>query len=373
MPGSKFAQRVLDIDISGIRKMFEGAGPNSINLGLGQPDFDTPQHIKQAAIDAINEGFTGYTAGPGIPELRQALSSKFKAENNFDASPEEIIVTSGASEALELAIASLVDPGNEVLIANPGFVSYNSLVSLMGGRVASLPLADDLTISPEIVLEKISPKTKAMIINSPANPTGAVQSKSDMKAFAQIADDYGITLISDEVYEHFIYEGEHVSPAQFSDNVITINAVSKTFSMTGWRIGYVAAKKEYTEQMIKVHQYVQACANSIAQKAAFAALAGPMDSVFTMRDEFKARRDMLVEGLNSIGLNCASPKGAFYAFPEVPEGSTSGEVASKLVSNGVIVVPGTAFGDRGEGHIRLSYASSKDKLKSALDIMEKVL
>ena len=373
MPDSKFAQRVLGIDISGIRKMFEGAGPNSINLGLGQPDFDTPQHIKQAAIDAINDGFTGYTAGPGIPELLQALSSKFKDQNNFEVAPNEIIVTSGASEALELAMASLVNPGDNVLIANPGFVSYNSLVHIMGGSVTPLPLADDLTISPDVVMENVSPKTKAVIINSPANPTGAVQSKSDMKAFAEIADDHNITIISDEVYEHFIYEGEHVSPAQFSDNVITINAVSKTFSMTGWRIGYVAAKKEYTEQMIKVHQYVQACANSIAQKAAYAAVSGPMDSVYTMRDEFKARRDMLVEGLNSIGLKCESPKGAFYAFPEVPEGTTSAEVASKLISNGVIVVPGTAFGDRGEGHIRLSYASSMDNLKQALDIMEKVL
>ncbi|SFM69853.1 pyridoxal phosphate-dependent aminotransferase [Methanolobus profundi] len=373
MAGSKFAQRVLDIDISGIRKMFEGAGPNSINLGIGQPDFDTPQHIKQAAINAINEGFTGYTAGPGIPELREALSSKFKTENNFEVSTDEIIVTSGASEALELAIASLVDPGDEVLIADPGFVSYNSLVHLMGGRVTPLPLSDDLTISPESVLENLSPKTKAMIINSPANPTGAVQSKADMKAFAQIADDHDITIISDEVYEHFIYEGEQVSPAQFSDNVITVNAVSKTFSMTGWRLGYVAARKEYTDQMIKVHQYVQACANSIAQKAALAAVTGPMDSVFAMRDEFKARRDMLVEGLNAAGLNCASPKGAFYAFPEIPEGMTSGEVASKMISNGVIVVPGTAFGARGEGHIRLSYASSMDDLRNALDIMKKVL
>ena len=315
MPESKFAQRVLDIDISGIRKMFEGAGPNSINLGIGQPDFDTPQHIKQAAIDAINEGFTGYTAGPGIPELRQALVSKFKNENKFDVSPDEIIVTSGASEALEIAIASLVGPGDEVLIANPGFVSYNSLVSLMGGRVVPLPLADDLTISPEDVVEKISSKTKAMIINSPANPTGAVQSKSDMKAFAQIADDHGITLISDEVYEHFIYEGQHVSPAQFSDNVITINAVSKTFSMTGWRIGYVAARKEYTEQMIKVHQYVQACANSIAQKAALAAVAGPMDSVLTMRDEFKSPQGYTCRRSELNWFELCFPKRCILRFP----------------------------------------------------------
>ncbi|WP_406660422.1 pyridoxal phosphate-dependent aminotransferase [Methanolobus sp. ZRKC3] len=370
MADTKFAQRVLNIDISGIRKMFEAAGPDSINLGIGQPDFDTPQHIKQAAIDAINEGFTGYTIGSGILELREALSSKFQRENNFTVSPDEVIVTSGASEGLEIAIASLVGPGDEVLIANPGFVSYNALVEIMGGKAASLPLGDDLTIRPEDVVERITPKTKAMIINSPANPTGAVQSKADMRAFAQIADDHNITLISDEVYEHFIYEGEHVSPAQFSDNVITINAVSKTYSMTGWRLGYVAASKEYTEQMIKVHQYVQACANSVAQKAALAAINGPMDPVVEMREEFRKRRDVLVEGLNSIGLKCALPKGAFYAFPEV---SDSVEIASKLVSNGVIAVPGTAFGAQGEGHIRLSYATSMDNIKKALKIMEKVI
>ncbi len=373
MSAPKFAKRVLDIDISGIRKMFEGAGPDSINLGLGQPDFDTPTHIKQAAIDAINEGFTGYTPGPGIPELLEALSSKFRNENNFEVSAGGIIVTSGASEALELAIASLVDPGDEVMVANPGFVSYNSLVNIMGGGVISLPLAQDLTISPDDVMENISARTKAMIINSPANPTGAVQSRNDMKAFAQIADDHNITIISDEVYEHFIYEGEQVSPAQFSDNVITVNAVSKTFSMTGWRIGYVAAAQEYTEQMLKVHQYVQACANSIAQKAALAAIKGPMDPVFAMRDEFRARRDMLVKGLNELGFDCALPKGAFYAFPEIPEGTISGEIASKLIKNGVIVVPGTAFGELGEGHIRLSYASSMENLAKALDIIEKIM
>jgi len=257
-----------------------------------------------------------------------------------------------------------------VLVANPGFVSYNSLIEIMGGLSSPLPLGDDLTIRPEDVVERINPKTKAMILNSPANPTGAVQSRSDMKAFAEIADDHNITLISDEVYEHFIYEGEHVSPAQFSDNVITVNAVSKTYSMTGWRLGYVAAKQEYTEQMIKIHQYVQACANSIAQKAALAAINGPMDPVIEMREEFRKRRNVLVEGLNSIGLKCDFPKGAFYAFPEV---SDSAEVAAKLVSNGIIVVPGTAFGAGGEGHIRLSYATSMDNIKKALGIMEEVL
>jgi aspartate aminotransferase len=370
MADTKFAQRVLNIDISGIRKMFEAAGPGAINLGIGQPDFATPEHIRQAAIDAINEGFTGYTFGSGIVELREAISSKFQRENSMDISPDEVIVTSGASEALEIAIASIVNPGDEVLVANPGFVSYNSLIEIMGGKSANLPLGSDFAIRPEDVMERINSRTKAMIINSPANPTGAVQSKSDMMAFAEIADDHNITLISDEVYEHFIYEGEHISPARFSDNVITVNAVSKTYSMTGWRLGYVAAKKEYIDQMIKVHQYVQACANSIAQKAAVAAINGPMDPVIEMREEFRKRRDVLVEGLNSIGLKCDLPKGAFYAFPEV---SNSAVVAAKLVANGVIVVPGTAFGSGGEGHIRLSYATSLDNIKKALKIMEDVL
>ncbi|MDW7731578.1 MAG: pyridoxal phosphate-dependent aminotransferase [Methanolobus sp.] len=370
MANPKFAQRVLDIDISGIRKMFEAAGSDAINLGLGQPDFDTPVHIKQAAIDAINDGFTAYTYGAGIQELREAISSKFERENNFNVTPAEVIVTSGASEALEIAIASLVGPGDDVLIANPGFVSYNALVGLMGGKVSSLPLGDDLTIRPEDVVERITPNTRAFIVNSPANPTGAVQSKSDMKAFAEIADDHNITLISDEVYEHFIYEGEHVSPACYSDNVITVNAVSKTYSMTGWRLGYVAARREYTEQMIKVHQYVQACANSIAQKAAVAALNGPMEPVIQMREEFRQRRDLLVKGLNSLGMECDLPKGAFYAFPKVED---SVDVAGKLVSNGVIVVPGTAFGSGGDGYMRLSYAASQEGIKKALHIMENVL
>lgn len=370
MPGSKFADRVLNMNISGIRKMFEAAGSDAINLGLGQPDFDTPQHIKQAAIDAINEGFTAYTAGPGIVELREQLSRKFKEENSFDVDPSEIIVTSGASEALELAIASLVNPGDEVMIANPGFVSYNALVNMMGGKVAGVPLNEELTISPESIMERINPKTKAMIINSPANPTGAVQSKKDIRAFAEIADDNDITIISDEVYEHFIYEGEHISPAQFTDNVITVNAVSKTYAMTGWRIGYVAAKNEYIEQMLKVHQYVQACANSIAQKAAYAAISGPQDSVSFMREEFLKRRNVLISGLRSMGLKCVVPKGAFYAFPEVEDCNT---VASKLIANGVVVVPGTAFGENGDGHIRISYASSMPNILKALEIMEKVL
>jgi aspartate aminotransferase len=220
------------------------------------------------------------------------------------------------------------------------------------------------------VLEKITPKTKALVLNSPSNPTGAVSSRKDIKAFAEIADDKNITIISDEVYEYFIYEGEHVSPASFSDNVITVNAPSKSYAMTGWRIGYVAARQEYIGEMLKVHQYIQACSNSIAQKAVYAAVTGPKDSVNAMRDEFRKRRDVLVKGLNELGMECALPKGAFYAFPKVTD---SADVASKLISNGIIVVPGTAFGSEGDGHIRISYAASMHNIEKALSIMEKVL
>ncbi len=364
-----FSQRVKSIDISGIRKMFEGAGPNAINLGLGQPDFDTPEHIKRAAIDAINKGFTGYTANLGIPELRGALCEKFRRENHFTVEPDEVIVTSGASEALHLALQSLVDEGDEVLIPDPGFVSYSALTKMAGGKVAGVPLGEELTLKPDAVNERITPRTRALIINSPSNPTGTVQTKQEIKALAEIAEENNITIISDEVYEHFIYEGEHVSPAQFTDNVITINAVSKTYAMTGWRIGFSAARKDYIEQMLKVHQYIQACACSISQKAALAAIEGPQECVSEMRESFRARRDFLLEGLSEIGIKCVKPRGAFYAFPEVEDENA----AQKLLEKGVIVVPGTAFGEHGKGHIRISYATSGENLKRALGVMEKVL
>ncbi|VVB94926.1 Aromatic-amino-acid aminotransferase 2 [uncultured archaeon] len=363
-----FSERVKGIDISGIRKMFEGAGPDAINLGLGQPDFDTPEHIKKAAISAINKGFTGYTPNMGIPELREALCRKFKKENHFTVTPGEVIVTSGASEALHLAMQALVGEGDEVLVPDPCFLSYLALTRMAGGKVVGVPLGKELTLSPDAVNESITPKTRVLIINSPSNPTGTVQKKNDLKALAEIADDNNITIVSDEVYEHFIYEGEHVSPAEFSDNVITINAVSKTYAMTGWRIGYAAARKEYTEQMLKVHQYIQACACSISQKAALAAIEGPQDCVSEMRESFRGRRDLLMEGLREMGIKCVKPEGAFYAFPEVEDE----DAPQKLLARGVIVVPGAAFGEHGRGHIRISYATSEENIKKALGIMEKV-
>jgi aspartate aminotransferase len=364
-----FSQKVQNIDISGIRKMFEGAGPNAINLGLGQPDFDTPVHIKNAAIEAINKGVTGYTMNLGFPELRQAICRKFRDENHFLVKQEEVLVTSGASEALHLALQALVNEGDEVLIPDPGFLSYFALAKMAGGKCVGIPLGEDLTITSEVVEELITPKTRVLIINSPSNPTGTVQTKQEIKALAEIADDNDIIIISDEVYEHFIYEGEHVSPAQFTDKVITVNAVSKTYAMTGWRIGYAAAQKEYIEQMLKIHQYIQACACSISQKAAQAAIEGPQDCVRDMRDSFRARRDLVVAGLYEIGLKCVKPQGAFYAFPEVADE----DMPAKLIMKGVIVTPGSVFGENGKGHIRISYSTSEEKLRKALGIMASAL
>ena len=370
----KFAHRIEDIDISGIRKAFETASGDFFNLGLGEPDFDTPAHVKEAAIRALNAGFTSYTSNKGIEELRAAICDKFKRDNDFSVSPEEIIVTSGASEALHIALLAVVERGDEVLIPNPGFVSFAPLTKLAEAKPVGVPLSESegFTMPSEAVKEKITPKTKAMIINSPANPTGAVESEENIKALVDIAHDHRITIISDEVYEHLIYDGlKHISPARFSDaGVITVNAVSKTYAMTGFRLGYLAAREEYVEQMLKIHQYIQACASSISQHAALAAISGPQDGVAEMRSEFKRRRDFAVDALHDMEMTFNTPKGAFYIFPRVGDEQ---EFVDTLKQRGVIVTPGSAFGTMGKNHVRISYAASFDDLKRAFAIMKEVV
>ena len=369
---TKFAHRVKGVEISGIRKAFEASSGDFINLGLGEPDFDTPAHIKEAAIHALKSGFTSYTFNKGIEELREAISDKFKRDNNFSVSPEGIIVTSGASEALHIALLSVVEKGDEVLMPNPGFVSFAALTRLAEGKPVGVPLSEDFSMSAEAVKEKITKKTKALIISSPANPTGAVESEQNIKALVDVASDHHITIISDEVYEHLIYDGlKHISPARFSDaEVITINAVSKTYAMTGFRLGYLAARNEYVEQMLKVHQYIQACASSISQRAALAAITGPQDCVAEMRSEFKRRRDLAVDALRGIGMQFRTPKGAFYIFPQVKEEK---EFVEQLKQKRVIVTPGSAFGSLGKNHVRISYATSFEKLMRAFEIMKGVV
>ena len=356
----KFSERVAGIEISGIRKIFEAAGPDSINLGLGQPDFDTPQHIKDAAIRAINEGKTGYTTNNGIPELRAAISKKFKNENGIKYHPDQMIVTAGASEALHIVMQALLNPGDRVLCPDPGFVSYASLAILAGGTPVSVPLTKSLHINVEAA-KSLMDKAKIFVINSPGNPTGAVESKESVRAIVEYAHDKGVTVVSDEVYEHFIYGKKHYSAALFGDNVITINATSKTYAMTGWRLGYLAASPEIVGQCLKVHQYCQACATSISQYAAVAAYEGDQSAVKVMRDEYEARRDLIWNGLKEMGFDFPKPEGAFYTFVPMKPALTE-----KIIASGVIAVPGSAFGVNAPEFTRFSYATSRQNIGTAL-------
>ena len=356
----KFSQRVLDVDLSGIRKSFEAAGSDSINLGLGQPDFDTPQNIKDAAIKAISEGKTGYTYNTGIPELRNAICEKFRHENSLSYTPEQLIVTAGASEALHLVMQSLVDDGDLVLCPDPGFVSYAALARFAGGRPIGMPLTQDLHIDVEKA-KALMDGARVLVLNSPANPTGSVESRESIKALVEYADDAGVMVVTDEVYEHFIYGNPHWSAARFGENVVTINAVSKTYAMTGWRLGYLAASEDIVEQCLKVHQYCQACATSISQYAALEAYTGDQRPVKIMRDEYRIRRDMICKGLADLGFYFPVPEGAFYVFvPMEPD------LVQRIIKKGIIIVPGSAFGKNASGYARFSYATSRENINVAL-------
>ena len=363
----EFAHRVEQVSISGIREVFEAAGEDAINLGLGQPDFPTPEHAREAAIGAISAGETdGYTSNKGTRELREAIAARYAADRDLEVDPEGVIATAGGSEALHLAIMAHVDVGEEVLFPDPGFVSYEALTHLADATPRPLPLREDLTLDPATVEAAITEDTAAFVINSPANPTGAVQSEADVREFARIADEHDVVCISDEVYEHIVFEGEHHSPAAFAetDAVVTVSACSKTYSMTGWRLGWVTASERRIERMLRVHQYMQACASAPAQYAAEAALSGPQDVVREMRDAFEQRRDVVLDGLADAGLETPTPQGAFYAMPTVPEGWVD-----EVIDRGVVVVPGEAFGANGAGSARISYATDVETLKEALEIM----
>ena len=362
-----FSSRVEQVSISGIREVFEAAGEDAINLGLGQPDFPTPEHAREAAVEAIRAGDAdAYTSNKGTESLREAIADKHARDNGLDIDPEDIIATAGGSEALHIALEAHVDAGQEVIIPDPGFVSYEALTHLAGGTPQPVQLREDLTLDPAAVEDALSDDTAAFVVNSPANPTGAVQPPADMREFARIADEHDVLCISDEVYEYQVFDGEHRSPAEFasSDNVAIVNACSKAYSMTGWRLGWITASTDRIERMLRVHQYGQACASAPAQYAAEAALTGPQDVVEEMRTSFEERRDILLEGLSEMGLECPRPEGAFYAMPKVPDGWVD-----EVIERGVVVVPGSAFGDGGEGYARISYATDIETIEEALEIM----
>lgn len=367
----KFASRVKDIQLSEIRKIFEVADEDTINLGIGEPDFSVPDHVREAVKDAVDEGLTHYTSNMGMEELREAIADKLKSENRVHAEPESIIVTVGASEAIFMCTQALLDMGDHALIPDPGFLSYDACVRLSGAVSIPVPLSMDegFSMSPERVESLITGDTRVIIMNSPSNPTGSVMGKDDVKGIAEIAEDNDLIIISDEIYEKIIYDGKHYSPAQFTDNALIVNGFSKTYAMTGLRIGYVAGCEDIIEELLKVHQYNTACAPSISQYAALAAIRGPQNCVKAMVDEFRRRRDLMFRSLTDMGLECVLPGGAFYMFPYAGD---SEEFTRLSLEAGVAVVPGSAFGNEGKGYIRMSYATSYELIEEAMERLKTV-
>ncbi len=364
---TEFSTRVEQVSISGIREVFEAAGDDAINLGIGQPDFPTPAHARRGAIEAIENGMSdAYTSNKGTRSLREAITATYDREFDLSIDPGDVIATAGGSEALHIALEAHVDPGEEVIFPDPGFVSYDALTRIAGGTPKPVGLREDLTLDPEAVEDAITDETAVFVVNSPANPTGAVQSDADMREFARIADEHDVLCLSDEVYERIVFEGTHRSPLEFAetDNVVVVSACSKTYSMTGWRLGWVVGSNRRIERMLRVHQYGQACASAPAQYAAEAALTGPQEPVDEMVAAFEERRDVVLDGLADAGLEVPKPQGAFYVMPKVPDGW-----CDAVLERDVIVVPGDAFGANGAGYARLSYATGMDELKDALAII----
>lgn len=381
----RFSDRVQLIRPSGIRKLFDIAQQmdNVISLGIGEPDFDSPAHIKAAAIKAINEGYTHYTPNAGFPDLRKALAQKVAKQNNLDYQSNEVIVTDGGcTGALLLAILALVNPGDEVIISDPGFVVYDAVIRIAGAIPVPVVVKEDsdFRMLSDIVNEHITSKTRALILNSPSNPTGSVQLYKDLEDLANLAQQYNFYIISDEVYEQMVYDDlKHHSIASFPGmraRTVTVNSLSKTYAMTGWRIGYATADQPIIDQMIQLQQFTMVHAPAISQRAALAALTGPQDSVESMVQRFDKRRHFLVKRLNELPpFRCQTPKGAFYVFPNI-EGShlSSNDFAQYLLKTcNVACVPGSAFGAHGEGYLRLSYAQPLAQLNIACDRIQQAL
>lgn len=385
MSSIRFSERTLAIKSSGIRRLFDLAQrtPGVISLGIGEPDQDTPVHVKEAAKKALDEGYTHYTPNAGFPDLREALAEKLRLDNGIDAAPDEVIVTGGGGTgALMLSALCLINPGDEVLLPDPGFVVYEAVVLMAGGKPVYVPLKeeDGFRMLPSEVEKRITSKTKCIIVNTPSNPTGGVLEEEDLKGIADLAVKHDLYVISDEVYEKLVYDGHrHLSIAslpRMKERTVTVNSFSKTYAMTGWRIGYAAAPKELIDQMVKLQQFTMVHAPAVSQRAALAALKGPQDFVKEMAEEYDKRRRFIVDRLNSIeGLSCLRPKGAFYVFLNIKKlGMRSEEVAMALLERAkVVTVPGVAFGPGGEGYLRISYSRPIDQLEEACSRIEKAI
>jgi len=374
----RISERANATPWSGVRKMFNLAQKHRdvINLSLGEPDFETPQHIIEAAIEAMKEGYTHYTPNAGLMEFREAAAEKLRIENHIEADPKtEIIATLGAMGALSLAMLTIVNPGDEVLVPDPGFPSYEAQVILAEGKPVRYPLDEneDFGICTEELVKLVTPRTRAIILNTPSNPTGMVLPKNALKEIAEIALENDLLIISDEAYEAITYDDfRHVSIGSLPHmkyRTISTFSFSKTHAMTGWRIGFAVANEEITGHMTKLQEHLVAHPSSVSQLAAVAALRGPKDHVKKMVQEYSERRELTVNEIAEIaGVRCFKPQGSFYVFPNIRAFNMSSDAFAMylLEKAKVIVVPGTAFGSNGEGHVRISYAASKEKIAEAM-------
>jgi len=378
----EFNTNLKKIKPSGIRKLFDLAQGKRdlVSFGIGEPDFITPTHIRKAAKKAMDEGYTRYTPNLGFPKFRKALAIKLNQKNKISVTPEEVMVTSGGTEALFFSFYTLLNPGDEVIIPDPGFVTYESQVYFAGGIPVNFPLRGENNFHPDLEELKncVTLKTKAILLNSPSNPTGAAFNEDELSAIAQLAQEKNLIVISDELYEDIVYDGrEHFSIASLpgmKERTISIFGFSKSYAMTGWRLAYLATEPNLVKEMAKLLQNTSVCANSIAQRAGLAAIQGPQECVKEMFTAYNKRRNVLVKGLNEIkGLSCHAPEGTFYAFVNIKETRMSTEELSMylLEECKVVTVPGTAFGAQGEGYIRLSFATSLEDIKEGVRRIKK--
>lgn len=356
-------------------KALEKKGKDIVHLEIGEPDFDTPKNIKEAAVKALYAGYTHYVPAAGIPELRETIAEHISKTRNMPVDSDEVVVTPGAKPIMFFSILALVNPGDEVLNLNPGFPIYESVTNFVGAKQVPIPLKEenDFRFDSEYVKEKITNKTKMIVLNSPENPTGGVLTRNDLKAIADcIADREEVFVISDEIYDRILYEGEHESIASLpgmKEKTILLNGFSKTYAMTGWRLGYGVMRKDIAQKVTQLMVNSNSCTCAFSQMAGVEALKGPQDEPARMVAEFKKRREVIISGLNNIeGITCKKPRGAFYAFPNITgTGMNCSRLSDYLLNNaGVAVLPGTSFGQYGEGYLRLSFANSIENIKKAL-------
>lgn len=377
------SQKVVGIAPSGIRKFFDVVSEmkDAISLGVGEPDFDTPWRIREKGIQTLEKGKTFYTSNAGLKELKieicKYLNRKVNVSYDYN---KEVIVTVGGSEGIDIAMRAMLDPGDEVLIPQPSYVSYLPCTVLAGGTPVVIPLKEEneFKLTVEELEAAVTPKTKILVLPFPNNPTGSIMTREDLEPIAALVEKYDLYVLSDEIYSELSYKGEHVSIASFpgmKERTILINGFSKGFAMTGWRLGYACGPKVIIEQMLKIHQYAIMCAPTNSQYAAVEALKNCEEEVQEMRNAYNQRRRYLVNAFRKMGLQCFEPYGAFYIFPSIKEfGMTSEEFATRfLEEEKVAVVPGTAFGDCGEGFLRISYAYSLENLKEAVGRLERFI